>query len=62
MTEAVRTHRDQDESTRHAPARSEEQTCPECDGPLVADGEHGETICEECGLVVDEGEIDPGPE
>ena len=36
--------------------------CPECDGRLVSDAEHGETVCEECGLVVEEDEIDPGPE
>ncbi|WP_255170813.1 transcription initiation factor IIB [Natrononativus amylolyticus] len=36
--------------------------CPECDGRLVNDAEHGETVCEDCGLVVDEGEIDRGPE
>ena len=36
--------------------------CPECAGNLASDAEHGETVCEECGLVVDEEEIDPGPE
>ena len=40
----------------------EATTCPECGGHLVNDASHGETVCEECGLVVDEGEIDPGPE
>ena len=38
------------------------EVCPECDGKLVHDEEHGETVCESCGLVVEEGEIDPGPE
>jgi len=37
-------------------------TCPECGGRLASDAEHGETVCEECGLVVEEDEIDPGPE
>ncbi len=37
-------------------------SCPECGGRLVTDDEHGETICEECGLVVEEDEIDRGPE
>ena len=36
--------------------------CPECGGRLVSDAEHGETVCNECGLVVDENEIDHGPE
>jgi transcription initiation factor TFIIB len=36
------------------------QTCPECDGRLRT-GEC-ETVCSECGLVVDEHAVDPGPE
>ncbi|MFC6717137.1 transcription initiation factor IIB family protein [Natrialbaceae archaeon GCM10025810] len=36
--------------------------CPECTGHLVVDDEHGETICEECGLVVEEDSVDRGPE
>jgi transcription initiation factor TFIIB len=36
--------------------------CEECGGRLVSDAEHGETVCKECGLVVEEDEIDPGPE
>jgi len=36
--------------------------CPECSGNLVTDSERGETVCGECGLVVEEDEIDPGPE
>ncbi|QPV63724.1 transcription initiation factor IIB [Halosimplex litoreum] len=39
-----------------------EQECPECGGRLDADTEHGETVCAECGLVVEEDEIDRGPE
>lgn len=35
-------------------------TCPECQGRLQADD--CETICAQCGLVVDEHSIDPGPE
>ena len=37
-------------------------TCPECSGHLERDAEHGETVCGECGLVVDEESIDRGPE
>jgi transcription initiation factor TFIIB len=36
--------------------------CPECGGKLAADSEHGETVCMDCGLVVEEDEIDRGPE
>ncbi|MFB6134988.1 MAG: transcription initiation factor IIB family protein [Halanaeroarchaeum sp.] len=36
--------------------------CPECEGHLARDEERGETVCEDCGLVVDEDQIDPGPE
>jgi transcription initiation factor TFIIB len=37
-------------------------TCPECDGNLVTDTEHGETVCTDCGLVVEQDGIDRGPE
>jgi transcription initiation factor TFIIB len=37
-------------------------TCPECSGTLKHDAEHGEQLCTDCGLVVDEDEIDRGPE
>ena len=36
--------------------------CPECSGKLIADDEHGETVCTECGLVVEEDSVDRGPE
>ena len=38
--------------------RDEELVCPECAGNLVTDEERGETVCTECGLVVEEDEID----
>jgi transcription initiation factor TFIIB len=41
---------------------TETNVCPECGGSLVNDAEHGETVCQDCGLVVEENEIDPGPE
>ncbi|RBI59779.1 transcription initiation factor IIB 2 [halophilic archaeon] len=37
-------------------------SCPECDGRVIRDDEHGETTCEECGLVLDDVSIDRGPE
>ncbi|WP_411962963.1 transcription initiation factor IIB [Haloferax sp. YSMS24] len=45
--------------------RGHEETvaCPECGSTkLVSDTEHGETVCNDCGLVVEEDEIDHGPE
>ena len=46
--------------------RAEEQesvrVCPECGGTVVADEEHGETVCTDCGLVLEEDAIDRGPE
>ena len=51
------------ETEREAtPERDEREACPECGGRLVSDTEHAETVCSECGLVVEEGEIDRGPE
>jgi len=54
--------RERDEREREETQDEEELVCPECGGTLVNDAEHGETVCEECGLVVEEDEIDPGPE
>ena len=38
-----------------------ESGCPECGGDLTASGDH-ETVCDDCGLVVEEDTIDRGPE
>ncbi len=51
------------ETTEHEQRTDETlEQCPECGGSLVSDTEHGETRCGDCGLVVDESEIDRGPE
>jgi len=47
--------------------QTEEQTdetldCPECGGNVVVDDEHGETVCTDCGLVIEEDSVDRGPE
>jgi len=45
------------------PEVDEVLACPECGGShLVRDEQHGETVCDACGLVISEGAIDPGPE
>ncbi|REA05354.1 transcription initiation factor IIB 2 [Haloferax sp. Atlit-6N] len=72
MTESVRRFTTGNARVRNENAKDTEQTdaereqtlsCPECDSEsLVADSEHGETVCEDCGLVVEENEIDHGPE
>ena len=45
-------------------AETEDETtgCPECGGDVTADSEHGETVCRDCGLVVEEDAVDRGPE
>ncbi|MEF8842903.1 MAG: TFIIB-type zinc ribbon-containing protein, partial [Haloarculaceae archaeon] len=37
--------------------------CPECGADrIVKSSDRGELVCDECGLVVEEDQIDPGPE
>ncbi|NIB99281.1 transcription initiation factor IIB [Halobacterium sp. R2-5] len=66
MSDRTRT-RDERETAREETAEREEHEeselhCPECGGDLVVDDERGETVCEDCGLVVEEDSIDRGPE
>ena len=53
---------DREEPGEEETEDEEQRVCPECGGSLATDSERGETVCEECGLVVSEDEIDPGPE
>jgi transcription initiation factor TFIIB len=63
MSEHTRTRTTETETETEAETEHEETTgCPECGGRLAADSEHGETVCRDCGLVVEEDEIDRGPE
>ena len=55
MSKAVVTQQ-ADESTQE----TVEGDCPECEGTAIDDGQ--ETVCEDCGLVLGEHRIDPGPE
>ncbi len=60
----IRTYRESErdgEETEREESESE-LVCPECGGSLITDEEHGETVCADCGLVVEEDEIDRGPE
>jgi len=58
----IRRHEHASQRETSEEATDEDLVCPECSGTLVHDSERGETVCEECGLVVEEDEIDPGPE
>jgi len=40
----------------------ERHVCPECGGNLASDEAHAETVCTDCGLVVEADAIDRGPE
>jgi transcription initiation factor TFIIB len=40
--------------------QNEHNTCPECNGRVTANSH--ETVCDDCGLVVDDQELDRGPE
>jgi len=59
-TERSRARESEDET--ESTEESEQLRCPECGGQLATDTEHGETVCADCGLVVEEDEIDHGPE
>ncbi|SFR42343.1 Transcription initiation factor IIB (TFIIB) [Halogeometricum rufum] len=60
--EAAAGERDETADER-AEATEETLRCPECGSTnLATDDGRGETVCEDCGLVVDEDEIDRGPE
>ncbi|GAA0505369.1 transcription initiation factor TFIIB [Halorubrum aquaticum] len=64
MSDNVRTYTTEqveDEQETETSA-DEELRCPECGGQLATDTEHGETVCADCGLVVEADEIDRGPE
>ncbi|MFB6293971.1 MAG: transcription initiation factor IIB family protein [Halonotius sp.] len=57
-----RTEQTTDSQTTEEQKRDEATRCPECSGQLVTDNEHGETVCADCGLVVETDNVDHGPE
>ncbi len=61
-TRTISKERTEQEITDETSETESTTTCPECGGNLVTDTEHGETVCGDCGLVVEEDEIDRGPE
>ncbi len=63
MSDTRTRHHERERQSETEQEESDEQTrCPECSGNLIVDEERGETVCAECGLVVEEDEIDRGPE
>ncbi|GGN18965.1 transcription initiation factor IIB [Halarchaeum nitratireducens] len=58
-SDSQRTERTTEETTDE---RTDVDVCPECGGTLRTDETHGETVCADCGLVVEEDGIDRGPE
>ncbi|SEN79468.1 Transcription initiation factor IIB (TFIIB) [Halorientalis persicus] len=56
--------REQDRETEKETGDDEEmQSCPECESAnLVSSADGGEIVCEDCGLVIEEENIDRGPE
>jgi len=43
--------------------KDEKESCPECESSsLIASADGGELVCDDCGLVIEEGTIDRGPE
>ena len=58
-SDSQRTERTTQETSEE---RTDVDVCPECGGTLRTDESHGETVCADCGLVVEEDGIDRGPE
>ena len=57
--------RERHRGTESTTETDEEQAglrCPECSGNVITDDEHGETVCDDCGLVITEDSVDRGPE
>ena len=57
-----RTAHEHEQESEQEEQSGDELACPECSGNVITDEEHGETVCEECGLVIEEDSVDRGPE
>ncbi|MFB6244206.1 MAG: transcription initiation factor IIB family protein [Halobaculum sp.] len=58
----IRSRRRDEETTTEESEQSEGLACPECGGQVITDEARGESVCADCGLVVEEDDIDRGPE
>lgn len=58
-TRLLKRHNDAGEPTNSV---TETATCPECDAEPIRDDTRGERVCPDCGIVVEDGCIDHGPE
>ncbi len=55
--------RDSDQEEREEESESTgQQTCPECESESISSDGGGELVCEDCGLVIEDENIDRGPE
>ena len=50
------------DGTQEQETEESEQTCPECESTAISTDGSGELICEDCGLVIEDENIDRGPE
>ena len=66
MSDNTRAHaRPRTRDERTADERTDDKQtlqCPECEGNVIIDEEHGETVCADCGLVIEADSVDRGPE
>ncbi len=61
VREYEQAEREQGKETEEQP--EDELICPECGSEdLVSDAERAEVVCDDCGLVVEEDQVDRGPE
>jgi transcription initiation factor TFIIB len=58
----IRSRRRDQETTTEQEQEDDGLVCPECSGQVISDEAHGESVCADCGLVVEEDDIDRGPE
>lgn len=63
MSETQRGERRQEQETQEeTESTSETNNCNDCGGRLRTNESRGEVVCEDCGLVAEQDEIDRGPE
>lgn len=61
-TDTTATHNSGNEQTTDEDTTRDAETCGECGGSTSYNDDRGETVCDDCGLVVEDTEIDRGPE